>query len=72
MYIYMSKGSFAKYYQNDNERIKKKQQNGCKRYKNLLQLLDDERQILVEYRQKYYKIRKKCLIIIIGNYYFKN
>ena len=23
MYIYMSKGSFAKYYQNDNERIKK-------------------------------------------------
>ena len=68
----MSKGSFAKYYQNDNERIKKKQQNGCKRYKNVLQLSEDERQILVEHRQKYYKIRKKCLIIIIGNYYFKN
>ena len=55
----MSKGSFAKYYQNDNERLKQKQQNGCKRYKNLLQLPEDERQMLVEYRQKYYKIRKK-------------
>ena len=68
----MSKGSFAKYYQNDNERLKQKQQNGCKRYKNLLQLPEDERQMFVEYRQKYYEIRKKCLIIIIRNYYFKN
>ena len=67
----MSKGSFAKYYQNDNERIKKKATK-CKRYKNLPQLPEDKRQILVQYRQKYYKIRKKCLIIIIGNYYFKN
>ena len=37
---------------------KKKQQYGCESYKNLL---EDDKQKLVEYRKKYYKMRKKKL-----------
>ena len=46
----------------------KQQQYGCEPYKNLP---EDEKQRLIEYRKKYYKIRKKQLIVIIRNYYFK-
>ena len=44
----------------------KKPQYGCERYKNLS---EDEKNKLVEYRKKYYKMRKKCLIIIIRKYF---
>ena len=37
-------------------------------YKNLT---EDEKQKLVEYRKKHYEIKKKSLIIIIRNSYFK-
>ena len=37
----------------------------------LQNLSEDEKQKLVEYRKKSYRMRKKCFIIIIRNYYFK-
>ena len=43
----------------------KKQQYGHDPYKNLS---EDEKQKLVEYRKKYYRIRKKYFIIIIRKY----
>ena len=67
----MPKNLSAKYYQDNKERLqkkacekyqiylkkkkKKKQQYGCENYKNLS---EDEKQKLVEYRKKYYRIRK--------------
>ena len=38
---------------------KKKQKHGCERYKNLLK---DKRNKLVEYRKKYYQMRKRALL----------
>ena len=35
-------------------------------------LPEDEIQKLIEYRKKYYGMRKKCLFIIIRNISFKN
>ena len=71
MYIKMSKDSLAKYYQDNKERLQKKacercqslskeekekkQQYGHEWYKNLLVA---EKQKLVGYRKKYYKMRK--------------
>ena len=71
----MSKGSLAKYYQNNKDRLQKKtcqryqsrskqdkekrRQYGCERYKNLPEV---EKQKLVEYRKKYYKMRKSFLL----------
>ena len=37
----------------------KKQQNGCEQYKNLP---ENKKQKLVEYRKKYYKMRKNALL----------
>ena len=69
----MSKNLSAKYYQENKKRLqkkvlkdikiflkkkkKKKQQYGCERYKNLS---EDEKQKLVEYRKKYYRMRKNA------------
>ena len=60
------------YYQENKERLqknlvkdqnlskeKKKRQYGCERYKNLS---EDENQKLVEYRKKYYRMRKNALL----------
>ena len=73
-YMNISKDSSAKYYQNNKEILqkklvkdikvfikkkKKKQQYGCKGYKNLS---EDEKQKLLEYRKNYYKMRKKALL----------
>ena len=46
-------------------RERKKQQYGHECYKTLS---EDEKQKLVEYRKKYYRIRKKYFIIIIRKY----
>ena len=70
----MSKTLLAKYYQENKERLQekcakdikiflkkkkgKKQEYGCERYKNLS---EDEKQKLVEYRKKYYTMRKNAL-----------
>ena len=77
----MSKDSSAKYYQNKKERLQKK---ACERYQNFSKvekekkpqyphernknIPEDEKQKLVEYRKKIYN-EKKCLIIIIRNYF---
>ena len=61
----MFKNLSAKYYQENKERPPKK---ACKRYQNLSK---EEKQKLVEHRKKYYKTRKKFLITIIRNYFFK-
>ena len=65
----MSKDSSAKYYQNNKARETyqnlfkkekgKKRQYGPKQCKNLP---EDEKQQLVEYRKKYYKMRKNALL----------
>ena len=85
MYIKVSKTLSTKYYQENKERLvkdkqklvkdiiffnekKKKWQYGCERYKNLP---EDEKQKLVEYTRSYYRMRKKCLIIIVRNYHSK-
>ena len=70
--IKMSKTLSAKHYQKNKERLKKKahkryqslskeekekkRQYVCECYKNLL---EDEKQMLVEYRKRYYRMRKK-------------
>ena len=56
----MPKNLSATYYQESKERYKK-------RYKILP---ENEKQRLAEYRKKYYRINKKCLIIL-RNCYFK-
>ena len=76
IYIKISKHSSAKYNQENKGRIQniskekkeKKQQYGRERCKNLSEY---ERQKPVKYRKKYYRIRKKSLVIIITKYYFK-
>ena len=68
----MSKYSWAKYYEDNEERLqskvlkdtkvflkKKKQHYGGKRYK---YLPENEKQKLAEYRKKYYKMRKIALL----------
>ena len=57
----MSKDSLAKYYQNNKKMLIKdiKVLLGCGRYQNLPQ---DEKQKLVEYRKKYYKMREIVLL----------
>ena len=50
-----------------NKKKKKKKQYGRKRYKHFS---EDVKQKLLESRKKYDRMRKKCLIIIIRNYYF--
>ena len=73
----MSK-DFEKYYQNNKERLhkkapeiyeslskeKNKQQYGREQYKNLLA---DKKQKFLEYRKKYYKMRKNAFLIIEKN-----
>ena len=75
---------WANYFQENKERLWKKdcerhqnlsvdetkikQWNGCECYKNLS---EDQKQNLVDYRNKYYRMRKKCIIIITWSYYFK-
>ena len=83
-YLKISEDSSAKYYQNNKERLEKKNlvkdikvflkkkkkkewQNGLEQYK---RLQEDEKQKLAEYRKKYYKMRKKSLIITVWNNYF--
>ena len=70
----MSKDSSPKYYQSNEERLQKKLtkdiktflkkktkkwQYGHERYKSLSK---DEKQKLVEYRKKYYRMRKNALL----------
>ena len=69
----MSKSLSAKYYQENQERLQKKlakdikiflkkkekQQYGCERYKNLS---EDVKQKLVEFRKKYYRMRKNAIL----------
>ena len=62
------KKSCERYQNLSKEEKEKKPQYGCKRFNNLS---EDEKQKLLEYRRKYYKMWKKCFIIIIRNYYFK-
>ena len=73
--IKISKDSSAKHYQNNKVRLQKKLEKDIKvflkkkkkrkrqydreRYKNLS---EDQKQNLVEYRKKYYKMRKKALL----------
>ena len=83
-YLKISEDSSAKYYQNNKERLEKKNlvkdikvflkkkkkkewQNDLEQYKSLQ---EDEKQKLAEYRKKYYKMRKKSLIITVWNNYF--
>ena len=83
-YLKISKDSSAKYYQNNKERLEKKNlvkdikvflkkkkkkewQNGLEQYKSLQ---EDEKQKLAEFRKKYYKMRKKSLIITVWNNHF--
>ena len=47
---------------------KKKQQYGREQYENLS---EDGKPKLVMYQKKCYKMKKKCFIIIIRNFYFK-
>ena len=59
----MSKNLSAKYYQKNNERLKKKlakdkRQYGRERYKNFS---EGEKQKLVEYRKKHCRTRKNAL-----------
>ena len=44
---------------------KKKQEYGCERYENLT---EDENQKLVEYRKKYYKMRKNAFIYFLPGF----
>ena len=78
----MSETLSAKYYQENKERLQKKarekyqnpskeekekrQQYGRESYKNIS---EDEKQKLVEYRKKYYRMRKKCHVIILGKHF---
>ena len=60
----MSTNSSAKYYEDSKnfskeEEEEKQKQYGCERYKNLSK---DEKQKLVEYRRKYYELRKNALL----------
>ena len=61
----MSPNFSAKYYQSNKERLQKnivkdsKRQYCCERYKNLS---EDEKSKLVEYRKKYFKMRKNTLL----------
>ena len=71
----MSKSFSAKHYQENKERLQKKaceryqnlskeekekkRQSGRKRYKNVS---EDEKNKLVEYRKKYYRMRKNTLL----------
>ena len=69
----MSKSLSAKYYQENQERLQKKlakdikiflkkkekRQYGCERYKNLS---EDVKQKLVEFRKKYYRMRKNAIL----------
>ena len=73
MYIKMSKNLSVKYYQENKDYIKslwklskylwrtkrKKQQYGREHYENRS---EDERQKLVEYRKKYYRMRKNAFL----------
>ena len=43
-------------------RNRKKQHYGCEEYKNLP---EDEKQKLIEYRKKYYKMRKNTLLYLV-------
>ena len=45
---------------------KKKRQYGCEGYKNLS---ENNKQKLVKHRQNYYRIREKCFIITVRNYF---
>ena len=71
----MSKDSSAKYYQNNKERLQKKSreryQSLCEKERGKKQkcgregykiLTENEKQKLVEYRKKYYNMRKNALI----------
>ena len=53
-----TKKAYKRYQNPFKEEKLKKQQYGCESYKNLL---EDDKQKLVEYRKKYYKMRKKKL-----------
>ena len=78
----MSKDYSAKYYQNDKERLLKKLVKDIKVYlkKNMIQsnnmvMIDKKISQKMKNKsllsiKKYYNMRKKCLIIIIKNYYF--
>ena len=70
----MPKNLIAKSYQKNKKRLqkklvkdikiflkkkKKKQQYGCERYKNLS---EEKKQKLVEYRKKYYRMRKNVIL----------
>ena len=69
----MSKSLSAIYYQENQERLQKKlakdikiflkkkekRQYGCERYKNLS---EDVKQKLVEFRKKYYRMRKNAIL----------
>ena len=77
IYIKMSKNLSAKYYQENKERLQKKKkkkkknqnfsieekakkrQNGRECYKNLL---EEQKRKLVEYRKKYFRIRKNMAL----------
>ena len=63
----MSKDSSAKYYQNNKERPQKQLVKDIKCFlkkKKKKNMMKDEKQKLVEYRKKYYQMRKNCLIIL--------
>ena len=67
----MSKTLSAKYYQENQERLekkpmkdmkiflRKKKKNGCNMVMNVTKISDRMKKKHVEYRQKYYKVRKK-------------
>ena len=79
----MSKNLRAKYYQENKERLQKKLAKDIriflkkkkKKSNNMVvnitksNLSEDEKQKLVEYRKKYYRVRKKCFIMIIRKYF---
>ena len=79
----MSKNLSAKYFQENKYRLQRKSSwkilNFSKEEKrksnnivvNVTKISEDEKQELVEYRKKYYRMRKKFLLIFIKNICFK-
>ena len=57
----MSKNLSAKYYQENKERLQKRLIKDIKIFLRKKKNSEDEKQNLVEYRKKYYRMRKKAL-----------
>ena len=64
-YIKFSEYSSAQCYQDNNERLQNKFVKDIKVFQKKKKKKEDEKQKLIEYRKKYYSLRKKRFTIII-------